>query len=164
MFCYKCGKELHDESKFCAYCGERTPVGLTKEKPQEKTPSTQFDASDTSRPINANSFVKEIVNYFIGLGLYILGITGCFSNYKKMISFQGILSDLFDIGNDYGLLLIVAFICTIIGIFLMLGNMVEAKLVFDGASVVAILACILFGAFFIWVLTSLGIFIEAGIY
>ena len=188
MFCYKCGKELYDESKFCAYCGAKMPIFLTEEKVEAKEPLSCFEEKGVSDSENIRltekteekadmntvavqhengdasvtdfsiKYVKEIVNYFIGLVLYIIGVIGCFNNYKKMTSLEGILSSLFEGGDNYGLLLFASFICAVIGIFLMLGNMVEAKLVFGGATVVAVLACIFFGGFFIWVISSLGAF------
>ena len=31
MFCYKCGKEITDNSLFCSFCGSKLPTGNTAE-------------------------------------------------------------------------------------------------------------------------------------
>lgn len=31
MFCYKCGKEIPDNSLFCSFCGSKLPMGNTAE-------------------------------------------------------------------------------------------------------------------------------------
>ena len=98
MYCYKCGKTLHDESKFCAYCGEKTIGPLTKEKDDTKIPTIRSEGSFTPSPNAASSFTKESVNYFIGLVLYIIGVAGCFKNYKKMTSLEEMFFCYFDMG------------------------------------------------------------------
>lgn len=157
MFCYKCGKEVSDESRFCTYCGVKL---------EYKTPASENVYAETNLEISDEEkrFVKEIAKYFIGLGLYIIGMVGCFDCYKKMISLEEIILSYFDSDNHYDLLLFGAFICTVTGLFLMLGNMVEAKLVFKGAPVLAVLACIFFGMFFIWAIVALVPYIDASVY
>lgn len=51
MFCFKCGKEIKDDAKFCEFCGQQIDTSIEiKQEPQlvyvkqEKEPKSQFVA------------------------------------------------------------------------------------------------------------------------
>ena len=50
MYCYKCGKEIHDENKFCAYCGEKNPKATAVIKRSEHTGSAEAYGVNTNQP------------------------------------------------------------------------------------------------------------------
>lgn len=59
MFCYNCGKVLHENASFCTYCGkEQTEANPNKEEPivintkkkQEHTKTEKTVVSETFQP------------------------------------------------------------------------------------------------------------------
>ena len=152
MYCKNCGKELSDGASFCVYCGEKTSLGKLKaDNDVKKNVEARAEYASDSQ-VASKGFAKEIAKYFFGLLMYLIGLCCCVVYYKAMLSFENMLLSYFDMDNEYWIAFGLSFLCVLVGIFMMLGNSVEAKTVFASAWVVSILSCIIFGAFFVWMI------------
>lgn len=68
MFCYKCGKEIQDNSMFCSFCGAKLPTGNTVESvPAPETVTLTIDRASQVYLINPP--VKVVIDEKIRLSV-----------------------------------------------------------------------------------------------
>jgi hypothetical protein len=81
MFCQNCGKNLSDEAKFCAECGNAISTSLPNSSVENVNIKTKSAAINTAKEVGtkAVSVTRKIIGFF--LGLIIFGI------FSKVIIF-----------------------------------------------------------------------------
>ena len=68
MFCYKCGKEIPDNSLFCSFCGAKLPTGDTVESaPSQEMVTLTIDRSSQVYLINPP--IKVVIDNNIRLSI-----------------------------------------------------------------------------------------------
>ena len=70
MFCFKCGKQIPDESIFCSFCGARVDVGTNgSTAPIKAEEEYTLTIDRKSQPYLINPPVKVIIDNNIRLGV-----------------------------------------------------------------------------------------------
>jgi hypothetical protein len=107
MFCLKCGRELPDEAKFCAYCGAQIN-STTNQIPENKNPQVNtyqsvgaMNYNQNRQPINFNNAIngnKGNEKEGFGIAALILGILSIIFSFTMILSIiMGLIAVIFGI-------------------------------------------------------------------
>lgn len=91
MYCFKCGKEIPDDSVFCPACGTKQDGTAQEPKPANAGPApTPPVNADYAQPVNQSPIHKAQYNLLCILGLVISLISLVF-NYFGLVGLGGVI-------------------------------------------------------------------------
>ena len=92
MFCFKCGKEIPDNSAFCPFCGakQESAAPSAPASDVEAKPAAAPSGAGYAQPVNTSPIKKAQYNLLCILGMVISLISLVF-NYFGLVGLGGII-------------------------------------------------------------------------
>lgn len=99
MFCYKCGKQIPDESQFCTYCGAPQTQQASKPQPSFKEPDP-VSVKPVSKEDSLLSFIEKLEVLYgkrIAVGKYALSVLDIVTIAAAFLSIISIFMPVYEI-------------------------------------------------------------------
>ena len=83
MYCFKCGKEIGDEERYCPFCGELQPQNQTSDIKENKDKTSEYNIFAMLGLICSLSFVVVGFKVLMGVASIVLGAIALYQIKKE---------------------------------------------------------------------------------